>query len=87
MKIKRNINVIFESYVGGMSLAKIAEMLNAEGIPSPTAYKKNIYPNYKSRYTDNVWSSDGIRTMLKNEAYIGNTTLGRSYKVSYRSKK
>ena len=78
---------IFESYVGGMSLAKIAEMLNAEGIPSPTAYKKNIYPNYKSVYTDDVWSSDGIRTMLKNEAYIGNTTLGRSYKVSYRSKK
>ena len=78
---------IFESYVGGMSLRKIAEMLNAEGIPSPTAYKTTLYPNYNSRYKDNVWSSDGLRTMLSREVYIGNTVQGRSKKVSYRSKK
>ena len=78
---------IFESYVSGKSLKTIAEELNAEGIPSPIVYKTKIYPNYKSRYKDNVWSSDGIRTMLKNEAYIGNCVQGKSVKVSYRTNK
>ena len=78
---------IFKEYTDGIALSAIANKLNQEGIPNPSHYKCNNYPNYKSRYSISKWTDNSIRSILRKEVYIGNTVLGQYAKQSYRTKK
>ena len=56
---------IFRSYYAGASISKIKKSLEADGIPSPTGKEK--------------WSPGVLQYMLRNERYIGDALLQKSY--------
>lgn len=64
---------IFREYLGGASLNKIGKGLQADGIL--TAAKKEI------------WRPETVRKILKNEKYIGDALLQKTYTVDFLSKK
>ena len=65
----RIVRRIFELYVQGLSLKKIAATLNAERIPPPR-------PRKGKRFA--TWCQTGIREMLARELYIGRIVWNRS---------
>ena len=81
---------IFEMTLSGVGAHKIAQILNSEGVPSPTAYKHMNGIHYKVSARSpsaSLWSSPTIYQMLHNQTYAGNLVQGRHKKVSYKSKK
>ena len=60
----KTVNFIFESYLSGDSLGKIADKLFKKGIPSPTGKPK--------------WNREAIDKLLSNEKYIGNVLLQKT---------
>ncbi|MGX8710936.1 MAG: recombinase family protein [bacterium] len=64
---------IYQSYLSGYSIVKIKEELESEGIPSGTG--------------KNVWSTNAIRYMLRNEKYIGDALLQKTYVTDFLTKK
>lgn len=64
---------IFREYLEGSSLMKIGKGLQADGIL--TAAKKEI------------WRPETVRKILKNEKYIGDALLQKTYTVDFLSKK
>lgn len=81
---------IFALALSGMGAHKIAQILNEEGVPSPTAYKQQNGKRYhlarKTPY-ESLWSSGTIYQMLHNQTYTGDLVQGRHKKVSYKSKR
>lgn len=67
---------IFDMYIGGMGIKRIAVQLNEEGIPSPTGIQ---------------WNNITINKMLRQEKYIGDTLwqktysefMGKKYQTNY----
>lgn len=81
---------IFSMALGGIGIHKIAQILNSEGVPSPTAYKQAHGENYKIANKNpnySLWSSATINQMLHNQTYVGDLVQGRHKKVSYKSKR
>lgn len=64
-KEAETVKFIFNSYVEGYGAATIAKMLANMKIPSPTG--------------KNHWCENTILWILKNEKYIGDVILGKSY--------
>ena len=81
---------IFALALSGMGAHKIAQILNNEGIPSPTAYKQqngDCYQLARKTPCESLWSSGTIYQMLHNQTYAGDLVQGRHKKVSYKSKR
>lgn len=81
---------IFRIALSGIGAHKIAQILNEEGIPSPTVYKHLHGINYKASVrcpNSELWSSPTIYQMLHNRTYMGDLVQGRHKKPSYKSKK
>ena len=81
---------IFEMTLSGIGAHKIAQILNNEGIPSPTAYKQRNGIHYKISAKNpnaSLWSCPTIYQMIHNQTYAGNLVQGRHIKVSYKYKK
>ena len=78
---------IFEMRAKGITMAHIAEILNAEKIPSPSEYYygKIGKPNRKS--VTNLWCRTSVRRILKNPIYIGTMAQLRTTTVSYKNHK
>ncbi len=73
---------IFSLYLQGFGKQSIAKLLNAEGIPCPSEYKKLNGENYKNPNrldTTYYWTYSTIRQILKNEMYIGNMVQGKKH--------
>jgi DNA invertase Pin-like site-specific DNA recombinase len=64
---------IYQSYLSGYSVVKIKEELESEGISSGTGKK--------------VWSTNAIRYILRNEKYIGDALLQKTYVTDFLTKK
>lgn len=58
-----HVRMIFEDYAAGVGIFRIAEKLSDMGVPTPSG---------KGKY----WADKTVRTMLKNDAYIGIVTYG-----------
>lgn len=71
---------IFGMALEGMSCRRIAAQLNAEGLPTPSAYAGRPVGS-------GLWSGERISDMLQNAVYIGSMVQGRSRRASYKSKK
>lgn len=74
---------IFAMYLKGMGQNTIAKILNAEGIPCPSEYKKKQGMNYHNCNrldTTSYWTYSTIRNILKNELYIGNMVQNKSFR-------
>ena len=81
---------IYAMTLCGVGAHKIAQILNEEGVLSPTAYKQqNGYCCRLARKTlyESLWSSGTIYQMLHNQTYAGDLVQGRHKKVSYKSKR
>lgn len=82
---------IFTLCLDGHSVGKIAQMLMAEGIPTPLQYKRQQgmrYQTPKGQYSNQgIWSTSTIKRILSNPIYIGTLIQGREQKVSYKDKK
>ena len=79
---------IYEMYLSGKGAVAIAELLNDEGVESPSAYKKRVLPKYKPTRTKLfLWSGDSIKLILQNPTYCGNLTQHKQHKVSYKMDK
>ena len=80
------VRMIYQKFIGGMSLIGITKELNALGIPNPTLYKQQKGLKFHSRggKNDGLWSDRTVRRILQNEMYIGNMVQGVNKTVSYK---
>jgi len=72
---------IFDLYEQGNGKIRIAKLLNEEGIPCPSEYKKlngDRYHNGQKLGKTTYWTYATIHRMLKNQMYIGNMEQGRA---------
>ncbi|MCM1304499.1 MAG: recombinase family protein [Lachnospiraceae bacterium] len=80
---------IFELTIGGMSNGNIANLLNKEGVPSPTEYKRLHGENFICHFQKNrkaMWSAFVIRRILENKVYLGVMEQGKTYSINYKVK-
>ena len=84
------IRRIFQAAANGDSSRKIAMELNRDGIMPPLKYKVLYKGNFSedgaARASD-LWNYTTVKRILKNPVYLGHTLLGKSRKVSVKSKK
>ena len=76
---------IFDMKSDGMTDGMIARTLTNEGILPPDVYRGKKLK--KVTVTTNLWKPSSIKTILTNEAYIGNLIQGKYERVSLKSKK
>lgn len=83
--VVRRVFVLFSQGYGKTAIARI---LNEDGIPNPTEYKRLKGLRYRSPpgKTGTLWKYPAISHMLTNEIYIGNMVQGRYGSVSYKNK-
>jgi site-specific DNA recombinase len=63
---------IFHLYADGNSLKKIAKQLNAEKVPSPQPQRGRL---------SRSWCPSTVRTILRNERYLGKVVWSRRHKL------
>lgn len=81
---------IFALYLAGNGTARIARLLNEEGVPSPTRYKRALGLAYKGAAhspAEDLWGKATVYRMLTNRTYAGDMEQGRHQKASYKSNK
>lgn len=75
------VKKIFSLYVNGHSKLGISRMLNENGIPCPTEYKKRKgqkYVNSNKLGTTTYWTYSTINKILNNEMYCGHMIQGKT---------
>jgi site-specific DNA recombinase len=75
---------IFNMFDQGAGKVKIAKILNGEGIPCPSEYKRLMgehYCNNNKLESTNYWTYATVHRMLKSEMYIGNMEQGRDERL------
>ena len=81
------VRQIFEMRTNGISPNQIAKALNAEGIPTPTDYRKEKYGVGFRKGVTHFWSPEPIREILRNPIYCGDLVQRKETTVSYKNKK
>ena len=76
---------IFKCFLSGMTIVDIVLLLNARGIPTPSAYKKINLSNSDRRLTE--WRSTSIKKILTNRMYTGDMVQNTQTNINYKSKK
>ena len=85
-QVVRRVFSLFESGAGKVRIAKI---LNAEGIPCPSEYKRlsgDRYRNSTRRDQTTYWTYSTIHRMLRNRIYAGDMEQGRSPRAGMHGK-
>ncbi|WP_409967426.1 recombinase family protein [Bengtsoniella intestinalis] len=80
---------IYEMAANGMGQIRIALVLNEEGVPCPSQYKRLMgerYHNGKRLDTTHYWTYATIHRILDNEMYLGNMVQGRSIRPTMHAK-
>lgn len=85
-KVVREVFLLFSQ---GYGKTAIARMLNDQGVPNPTEYKRLHGLRYRQpqKKQSTLWKYSAISDMLVNEIYIGNMVQGKYGSVSYKTKK
>ena len=81
---------IFERAAAGDSSRKIAMDLSADGVIPPLKYRvlyRDDFSEEGAARASDVWNYTTVKRVLQNPVYLGHTILGRSRKVSVKSKK
>lgn len=81
---------IFQRAAAGDSSRKIALDLNADGVIPPLKYRvlyRDEFSKEGAAHASDTWNYTTVKRILKNPVYLGHTLLGRSKKVSVKSKK
>lgn len=84
------VKKIFQYAAKGYSCIKIATILDKEHDIPPlkyrALYRDNFSPEGASHVSD-LWNHITIKRILKNPVYLGHTFLGKTQKISFKSKK
>lgn len=81
---------IFKRASQGASCLTIAAELNADGVIPPLKYRvlyRDEFSEEGASHASDTWNHTTIKRMLKNPVYLGHTLLGKSRKISVKSKK
>ena len=81
---------IFRRAAAGDSSRKIALDLNADGVIPPLKYRvlyRDEFSEEGASHASDTWNYTTVKRILKNPVYLGHTLLGKSKKVSVKSKK
>lgn len=83
---------IFALYISGEGYRHIVQILNSEGIASPSAYKRQQGSKYTNHNAENsstrgLWTQSTVAKILANEMYTGTLVQGKSHHISYKNKK
>lgn len=81
---------IFVAAANGDSSRKIAQDLNNDGVIPPLKYRvlyRDEFSEAGAARASDLWNYTTIKRILKNRVYLGHTVLGKSKKVSVKSKK
>lgn len=81
---------IFEMAAAGESSRTIAMSLNADGVIPPLKYRvlyRDVFSDKGASRMSDLWSYTTVKRILKNPVYLGHTLLGKSKKVSLKSRK
>ena len=70
-----------------MPFRKIATMLNEEGIQPPGAYHYQQTGRSDPRRVNSLWADTTVKSLLRNEVYIGNMVQGKCGTLSYKSRR
>ena len=79
------VNRMFEWAARGMGKRKIADVLNAGGVPSPGEYKRLMgmkYRNTGQETQSRGWTYAAVDRVLRNEIYLGNMVSNRSSRAA-----
>ena len=71
------VKKIFELYVGGYGLDRIARIMNESDYDCPRKYRYSIGITKSDRYKNSKWGRTTINTILTNRAYIGDMVQGK----------
>lgn len=82
------VRKVFNLYAQGYGKTAVARILNAQGIPNPSEYKrlKGMKHNISQNPNATLWRYYAISDMLHNEMYIGNMVQGKYGSISYKNK-
>ena len=73
------VKQIFTWAANGVTITEIAQRLNLQGVPTPSAYLAPVRgPKYKVR---TVWTFESVRNILENRIYTGDTVPFKSHVV------
>jgi site-specific DNA recombinase len=81
---------IFALAAAGSSTRAIALQLSAEGVLPPLKYRalyRDEFSEKGARRASDDWNYTTVKRILRNRVYLGHTLLGKSRKVSVKSKK
>ncbi|MBD5115541.1 MAG: recombinase family protein [Ruminococcaceae bacterium] len=78
---------IFEMRSQGISPRHIADILNAENIPTPADYFSNKHPKSVNNSKIHLWYAEAIRRIVNNPTYLGHLVQLRTTTVSYKNHK
>ena len=82
------IKRIYEMRLQKYSYGAITNILNNEGILSPSAYCKSIHgKSTNTTSKQNKWTKDSLNVLFQNPAYKGDTANGRKAVISYKNSK
>lgn len=82
------VREIFLLYKSGVGVQGIANRLNQQAIPNPTAHKARLHNGLDSfkRLNSGIWSRSTVSRILENEMYAGHMIQGRYQKLSYKDR-
>lgn len=84
------VKMIFDMAASGQSCRSIAIRLNEACIMPPLKYRVECRDNFTERGAQrmsDLWNYTTVKRILRNRVYLGHTLLGKSRKVSVKSKK
>ena len=82
------IQRIFQLATEGNGSHRIADILTEDHVVTPSVYKLN--GNYHCKAAEKAndkWTHTTVKRILQNRVYLGHTVLGKSKKISYKSKR
>lgn len=81
---------IFSLAANGESCQKIATSLTQEGVIPPLKYRvlfRDKFGEEGAARASDIWNPTTVKRILCNTVYLGHTTLGKTKKASFKSKK
>lgn len=80
---------IYQMYISGAGQNTIVKILNEDGVPCPSEYKKLCGLNYRNSNrleSTSYWTYSTVHKILKNEMYTGNMVQNKSFRQICKTK-
>lgn len=78
---------MFTMRASGLGFRKIADTLNKEGLPTPGTLYYERAERTDPRRVNHLWADTTVKSILRNEVYLGSMVQGKSKTLSYKNHK